>query len=166
MMAKHAIFLNGPIGTGKTTLGRALADRLSAGFIDGDDFSDPDRPWYCSILQTSRSIIQDSVTVLATSNAVIIAYPLNCINWIYSRRKLADVGINTLFISLRASYAAIVNPQRGRIFSAEECDRILVMIAEGYGDRSFSDLVIETDKADFATTLMELERRTRQILAL
>ncbi|EGD01369.1 hypothetical protein B1M_26904, partial [Burkholderia sp. TJI49] len=37
------IHLNGPINSGKTTLGRALARRLpDARFIDGDDHDAPD----------------------------------------------------------------------------------------------------------------------------
>ena len=39
-MPKHAIFLSGPIGTGKTSLGRMLAEKLGGAFIDGDDHSD------------------------------------------------------------------------------------------------------------------------------
>ncbi|MGO4816219.1 shikimate kinase, partial [Cupriavidus sp. 2MCAB6] len=45
-MQPYAIFLSGPIGAGKTTLGKALATELGGGFIDGDDHSDPDLPWY------------------------------------------------------------------------------------------------------------------------
>jgi len=36
-MRKQAIFLNGPIGVGKSSLGRALAEALDGSFIDGDD---------------------------------------------------------------------------------------------------------------------------------
>jgi hypothetical protein len=92
-MAKHAIFLNGPIGAGKTTLGRALAERLAGGFIDGDDVSDPSRPWYCSILRTSQSIIRTGAAMLDDADVVVIAYPLGCVNWIYFRRKFSDAGV-------------------------------------------------------------------------
>lgn len=165
-MAKHAIFLSGPIGTGKTTLGRALAERLAGGFVDGDDFSDPDRAWYCSILSTSRCIVRNGAAMLEAGGVVVIAYPLGCINWIYFRRKFAEAGASSFFVSLRATYAAIIDERRGRVFSAEEHDRIQTMIAEGYGARPFSDLVIDTGEADFAATLAELESRVRCMLSL
>ncbi len=53
-----AIFLNGPIGVGKTSLGRALARNLGSAFIDGDDHATPGKPWYGSSLSTSRSLPQ------------------------------------------------------------------------------------------------------------
>jgi len=101
-MTGRAIFLNGPIGVGKTTLGQALAERLSAGFIDGDDLSDPDRPWYCSILQTSKRVVQSGLDVLQYTDTVIIAYPLDCMNWIYFRRKFEDAGVRPRFESHEA----------------------------------------------------------------
>jgi DNA polymerase III delta prime subunit len=165
-VVKHAILLDGPIGTGKTTLGRALAERLSGGFIDGDAFADPDHPWYCSILRTSQSIVHNGAGMLATADVVVIAYPLGCINWIYFRRKFIEAGASPFFVGLHASYEAIVDERRGRSFTSEEHDRIQVMIAEGYGTRPFSDLMVDTDKADFAMTLAALERRIRHMLVI
>src|ERR1700750_877741 len=141
-MTKHAVFLEGPIGAGKTTLGGRLAKRLSGGFVDGDDFSDPVRPWYCSTLQTSRAIVRASAQILQGNNLVVVAYPLRCVNWIYFRRKFADFGVFTHFISLGAPYTAIVDKDRGRLFTAAERHRIQTMIAEGYGSRSFSSLSV------------------------
>ncbi|MFD1033903.1 hypothetical protein ACFQ15_04475 [Sphingomonas hankookensis] len=164
-MDRHAIFLSGPIGTGKTTLGRGLAARLSGGFIDGDDFSDPAKPWYCSILQTSRSIVHHASMRLQGAGVVVVAYPLSCMNWIYFRRHFADIGVTPVFVSLHASYAAITDDRRGRAFSTAEHDRIKAMIAEGYGNRSFSDLVIDTGKADFQATLASLEQSVRSLMA-
>lgn len=164
-MTGRAIFLNGPIGVGKTTLGQALAERLSAGFIDGDDLSDPDRPWYCSILQTSRRVVQSGLDVLQYTDTVIIAYPLDCMNWIYFRRKFEDAGVRPVFVTLRATFSSIVDVGRGRAFSNDERDRIQVMIAEGYGSRPFSDLVLDTNKADFAGTLARLEHEARHMIA-
>src|SRR2546426_892339 len=103
-MQSHAIFLNGPIGTGKTTLGRALAQNIEAGFIDGDDHSDPDKPWFASIKRTSERIVQAGFQILATHRAVVIAYPLGCTNWIYFRRKFGDAGVAPLFVTLNASF--------------------------------------------------------------
>jgi len=165
-MAKHAIFLSGPVGAGKTTLGRTLAGRLSGGFVDGDDFSDSSRPWYCSILQTSRAIVRTGAAILENKNVVVVAYPLSCINWIYFRRKLAESGANTIFVSLQASYAAIVDERRGRAFSADEHDRIQTMIAQGYGARPFSSLIVDSGKADFLTTLVQLESEVRRMIEL
>lgn len=164
-MAKHAIFLTGPVGAGKTTLGRALAERLAGGFIDGDEFSVPDRPWYCSILRTSRAIVQAGLAVLEERDSVVIAYPLDCITWIYFRRRFADMGVANVFVSLRAAYSSIVDERRGRVFSSAEHDRIRIMIAEGYGARPFSDLVLDTDRASFAATLTRLESETRRMIA-
>jgi deoxyadenosine/deoxycytidine kinase len=38
------IFLSGPIGVGKSTLGQALTRRLGGTHVEGDDFHLPDRP--------------------------------------------------------------------------------------------------------------------------
>ena len=154
---QYAIFLSRPIGVGKTTLGRAVSAKLRAGFIDGDDHADPEKPWYGSILTTSRSIVTDGLGLLASHPAVVIAYPLACANYIYFRRRFADRGIVPLFVSLRARPEAIVAPDRNRRFEPWEHERLAVMLAEGYGTRPFSDLVFDTDRADFATTVDRLE---------
>ena len=97
---KHAIFLSGPIGAGKTTLGRALSERIGGAFIDGDDHSDPGRPWYCSILRTSAAVHRTGLASLDGKPAVVVAYPLNCMAWTYFQRKFEDAGVRPLFVSL------------------------------------------------------------------
>jgi hypothetical protein len=161
---KYAIFLSGPIGAGKTTLGRALGERIGGAFIDGDDHSDPGRPWYCSILRTSTATLRAGLARLHDKPAIVVAYPLNCMTWIYFRRKFEGVGVQPLFVSLRASFPAITGQNRGRSFSREEKERIQVMIAEGYGSRPFSDLVVDTDGPDFAATLVRLEAEVRRLM--
>jgi DNA polymerase III delta prime subunit len=119
-MNGHAIFFSGPIGVGKTTLGRAVARRIGAEFLDGDDFARPDRPWYASILSTSRAIAEAALSIAGRGGTVIIAYPLGCLNYVYYRRRLADAGHRTTFVSLRASAASILGAGRGRTFSGAE----------------------------------------------
>ena len=104
--------------------------------------------------------------MLATADVVVVAYPLGCINWIYFRRKFVEAGASPFFVGLQASFHAIVDERRERSFSSEEHDRIQVMIAEGYGVRPFNDLVVATDRVDFYTTVAELERQIRHMLAL
>ena len=72
--------------------------------------------------------------------------------------------MRTTFVSLRAAYASIVNEGRGRLFSAEERQRIQGMIEEGYDARSFSDLIVDTDIAGFDEVLAALERDVRTFL--
>ena len=160
---KSVIFLSGPIGAGKTTLGRALGERIGGAFIDGDDHSDPEHPWYCSILRTSAAIVRTGLAMLDGKPALVIAYPLDCIAWIYFRRKFEAAGIAPLFVSLQASFAAITSQERGRSFSSEEKERIQAMIAEGYGARPFSDLVVNTDGPTFAAILAQLEAGIRRV---
>jgi ABC-type cobalamin/Fe3+-siderophores transport system ATPase subunit len=155
-MGKTAIFLNGPIGSGKTTLGRALARRIGGVFIDGDDYSDPGRPWYCSILRTSRAVVQASEDAFAVSDFAVIAYPLSCSTWIFYRRHIEALGARPIFINLRASYRQIVAPGRLRDFDAAEHARIQQMIAEGYAERPFADATIDTGMATLEDNLAAL----------
>ena len=155
-MSRHAIFLNGPIGAGKSSLGRALAKMLGGEFIDGDDYADPDRPWFCSILRTSEAVVTKGLTVLENHPFVVIGYPLSRTTWIYFKRRFSDEGGAPIFVGLRATYEGITAEARGRQFTRAEHERIKVMIAEGYGDRPFNDLFVDTDKVSFEETLQTL----------
>lgn len=157
----QAIFFSGPIGAGKTTLGRGVAARLGAAFLDGDDYADHDRPWYASSLGTSRGIAEALLAALRQHPAAIVAYPLRCTNYLYFRRRLADAGHGTLVVNLGASYDALVNAGRGRVFSADERARIAEMLAQGYADRRFGDLAVDTAAAGFAATVDILLARLR-----
>lgn len=164
-MDRVAIFLEGPIGSGKTTLGRALAPRLSGRFLDGDDYSDAGRPWHGSILTTSRAIVEAGLRVLEDAPVVVIAYPLRCTNWIYFRRRFAAAGVRTVFVSLDARWETIVDPSRGRSFDGEERARIREMIAQGYGRRPFSDLRFATDRTTVEEGAVALHAALARILA-
>ena len=89
-MKPAVIFLDAPIGVGKTSLGRAAAMKLNLGFIDGDDYSAPGS-WFRSILRTSRRIVAASLDALRDRPAVIVAYPLRCTNWVFFSKSFTTL---------------------------------------------------------------------------
>ena len=109
-------------------------------------------------------MVQSGLAILESKPAVVVAYPLNCVNWIYFRHRFGDAGIRTFFISLRAPFAFIVDEGRGRRFDEEEQQRIRTMIAEGYGEKPFSHLIVDTDQDGFANTLARLVSETQRMM--
>lgn len=150
---KVAIFLSGPIGTGKSTLGIMLAQVLNGIFVEGDEHTNPNKPWYACTLSTARSIVRSVLASTTIDRPVIIAYPLRCIDWLFYRRHLAEYNIRVVVVSLTASHYAITSPARGREFSDSEQARISEMMVQGYDRRPFSDFTLRTDGGNKAETL-------------
>lgn len=121
-----------------------LAAKLGGTFIDGDEHSDQTKVWFASSLSTARSIARTVSEEAARGRAVVVAYPLRCLEWIFYSRRLAEMDLKTIFVSLQSTYDAIADPGRGRSFSADELRRVNEMIDQGYGHRSFSDLFVDT----------------------
>jgi len=159
------IFINGPIGAGKTTLGRGVAEKLGGIFIDSDDLRDPSKTWLEEVLSGSRRLIQACIAALSDTSLVIVAMPLRNREWAFLQAMLQTEGITVFCVTLAASRDNILAENRGRIFSSDERNRIEEMLFQGYAKRSFSDLIIRTDKSGFADTLKELEKACRTLLA-
>jgi hypothetical protein len=154
--SRLAVFLNGPIGTGKTSLGAALAERLDGRFIDSDDLLDPDKPWFAQVKRSSERLLGECLIALRERRLIFVAKPLRRRDWTYFRCKLARNGISSVCLTLSATYESIVDPRRGRVFDDGELRRIKEMIDQGYASRPFSDLVIATDEGDFPSTLARI----------
>jgi hypothetical protein len=146
----------GTIGAGKTTLGRALARTLGGGHVEGDDFQQPPKPWFATSLSTGRGVLGAVLALAAQGRPAIVSYPLRCREWIFYRRRLADAGVRSVFVSLAASEQALLAPRRGRDFTTGERRRIVEMLNQGYGDRRFADLVVRTDGSHAEETLASL----------
>ncbi len=154
-MEKSVIMLDGAVGVGKTSLGRAAAERLGVGFLDGDDYAVAGQ-WLRTILQTSRKIVAAAQEVLTTQDTAIISYPLRCTNWIYYKARFERMGVHFYSIGLWADITAIDN--RARRLSFGELARSREMLAQGYGQHRFHDQIIRTDLAGFDDTARGLAR--------
>ena len=164
-LSRYVVFLNGPIGSGKTTLGRSLAHNLDGQFFDSDDFGNPAKPWYGKIRTVCSTLVEASIKALRQRSVVVVAMPLRRRDWCYFRETFRSQGVTALCVTLSARLEDILNPKRGRVFSAREQARIATMIAEGYASRPFSDLIVDSSRDDFGATAANLAAQCRQLIA-
>ncbi|MET1534233.1 shikimate kinase [Burkholderia sola] len=153
------IHLNGPINSGKTTIGRALARVLpDARFIDGDDHDAPedapfDVQWAIALERLVTQIAQ------ARERHVVIAYPIGGAEF-ERLRAACDVRDARLFVVTLAPPEAVAASNRGtRALTDWERQRITQMYREGYASRAFSDCVIDTSNASADACATEIARR-------
>jgi hypothetical protein len=161
---RQVVFLNGPIGAGKTALGRALATALGAAFIDSDDLRDPSKRWFEESLSLANAVAHAGMAALAGRPVLVIAMPLRAREWTFFRARFGAEEIATYCITLAAGFDTVLDPKRGRAFDSGERMRIKEMIEQGYAARSFSDLILATDHEGFAETLAELTASCRRLL--
>lgn len=160
-MAPAIVAFDGPVGVGKSTLGRAVSQRLGIGFVDGDACSEPG-PWIRSILRTNRRIVARCERHLHCHPAVIVAYPLRCKDWLFLRETFRRRGIGFFCIGLTADLAHIAN--RDRVLAPCEIARTAQMIEQGYGRRPFSDRIVRTDDRGFESTCDHLAGEVGMLL--
>ncbi len=142
---RQVVFLDGPIGVGKTTFGQRLALEFEGCFIDGDDHSKANLPWFASSLSTSRNILRATKNALASTRIVFVAYPIRCINWVFFEKNLRAARINPVLVGLQAHPNSIADVCRHRHLSDVELARSREMIVQGYGNRQFSNLFVQAD---------------------
>ena len=162
---RQVIFLNGPIGAGKSSLGRALATALDAAFIDSDDFRDCSKSWFEESLTLANALVGAGMSALGKRHVLVIAMPLRAREWIFFRARFGAEEIATYCVTLAVGFDAVLDPKRGRAFASDERVRIKEMIEQGYAARPFSDLILATDREGFAGTLAELTASCRRLLA-
>src|SRR3954447_11097756 len=161
---RSVIILNGSIGVGKTTLGRALARELGGTFVDSDDLRDPVKRWVEEVLSLTNALVRAGMAALAGRSILVIAVPLRARDWALLWARFHAEWVAAFCVTLAADEGAILDPARGRAFSAAERCRIAEMIAQGYAARPFSDLVVRTDCGGFAETLGRLRDGCRALL--
>ena len=164
-MQQTAIFLHGTIGAGKTTLGRELAADLGGVFTDGDLFQRTGVPWYASSLTVARGMAGAALEPPdpLRSGPAVLAYPLRCVDHLYLKGACRAARVRALFVNLHAPLQALLDPTRGRVFSAWEQARTAEMVAQGYADRPWADARVDTSGPKDAS-LMTLIGTVRALL--
>lgn len=141
---RRVIHLNGPINSGKSTLGRALAALIpGAAFIEGDDHGAPDDAPLPRRIATALDRIA-ALIAQSAADVLVVAYPLDEPACRRLRTAAAARGAAFHVVTLAPPLAVALSDRGGRRLTAWERERIVAMYAEGYADRPFSDLVLDT----------------------
>jgi len=158
----NAVLINGPIASGKTTVGLALQILIPGSvFIDGDAHDAPDAlslttRWTYALWRIHEAL-RDA---LAAERSVIIAWPLRPPHHEFLRDAIHEYG-GTMFCVTLCPPVEVVLTRRGRDLSGWEQDRITQMYAEGYHTRPFSDVFIDNSEIDPASTAQRILRALR-----
>ncbi|MGC2961337.1 shikimate kinase [Paraburkholderia graminis] len=136
--------INGPINSGKSTVGRSLAAMLpDARFIDGDDHGAAatlarSEQWAIAIARIECEI------ETADYRYLVVTYPINHSEF---ERLLAACGRRSaqfVVVTLNPPLATALSDRGSRKLTAWEKKRIVEMYKEGYHARPFSCLLIDT----------------------
>lgn len=143
-MSIGVIHLNGPINSGKTSVGRTLAQRLTgADFLDGDDHDAPgDAPLPDRIAAAWRRI--ETHIASAQNPWLVIAYPLDDAGFARLRAACDRRAARLLVVTLAPPEAVALTDRGGRVLTAWERQRVTEMYRDGYPARAFSDVVLDT----------------------
>ncbi|MFQ5469036.1 MAG: shikimate kinase AroK [Gammaproteobacteria bacterium] len=166
------IYLVGPMGAGKTTIGRQLAKALGMEFGDSDHEIErrtgADIPWIFDIegedgfRQRERAAIEDltkrSGLVLATGGGVVLDKK--------NRTSLSNTGI---VVYLRASLDKLYErtaKDRNRPLLQDDDPRARLeemMCARDPLYREVADIIIDTDKKGIRQTVTQLSKQVKQL---
>ncbi|MEZ0168368.1 shikimate kinase [Microvirga sp. TS319] len=138
------IHLNGPINSGKSSVGRGLADLLPrAVFIDGDDHDAPDDAPLDTKIQAALRRIETQIAE-ATEDYLIVAYPLDQAHYNQVKGASERRGARLLVLTLAPPLEVALSDRGARRLTPDERERILEMYEEGYQARSFSNAILDT----------------------
>ena len=106
----HGIFITGPAGCGKSTVGRLLAARLALPFLEGDDFHGADNVAKMAagtpLTDEDRWPWLDRIAAAAASAPAVVS--CSALRRIYRGRLLAALGGKAVFVQLIADPSEIV----------------------------------------------------------
>ena len=154
------VWINGPVGAGKTAVGRALADVLpSAGFVDGDDHAGPDDHPPRARWRHATDVLIGMALRRRHPATLVVAYPLDRFGHSRLKSACARARRSLVVVNLATPLTLTLRKRGDRELTAAERDRARVMRSEGYGTRPFATFSHPNARAPAARTAREIARR-------
>jgi len=144
-----AALINGPIASGKSAVAHALQRILPGSIlIEGDEHDAPSGlSMQARWTYTLWRITQAMERALDEQRPAIIAWPASDTHYHHLYDTAQSVGGHLYCVTLRPPMAVALSG-RGRSLSIWERERVRAMYDEGYADRGFSDLILDSAALD------------------
>jgi shikimate kinase len=167
MPALHRVFLVGPMGAGKTTIGKYLAEHLKLQFADTDseieDRTGADIPWIFDVEgeEGFRDREQQVVAEMTEWDGVVIATGGGVVMRPENRRALAGRGyVINLYATVEEQVRRTRRDRRRPLLQGGEPEQVLrsLMAERDPLYREIADHIIETDACSPRTVAQRLVR--------
>ena len=138
-VAVTIVWLNGTVGSGKTAVGRALAELMPcARFLDGDDYAGPS---WLPKPESWRLALKTLLRMVARRGRVgtlVIAYPLDRTGYRRLQAACSRARQRLLVVTLAPPLAMTLRGRGGRQLDPGEQARVREMRSQGYHRRRFA----------------------------
>lgn len=151
------LWLNGTIGSGKTAVGRKLAELLPrARFLDGDDCAGPQglpdaERWRMAVDALFRAILRRGHT-----KTLVVAYPLDGTAYRRVRAACGKARRRLLVVNLAPPLRMTLQGRGGRTLTAQERARTRAMRSQGYHRRPFATVTLPNAQPPAVRTARKL----------
>ena len=167
------VFLVGPMGAGKTTIGRHLASELGLPFIDTDQVIEEragaDIPWIFDVEgEDGFRVREERILVdVADSGPAVIATGGGIVNSVANRELLGRSGVVIYLHATIQQQLARTGKDRNRPLLRDGDPRTVLEELMSVREplyREVADLVFQTDNRNPRNTAGEIARQVRQFL--
>ncbi len=153
---KSVILINGSINSGKSTTGEYLSTLFEkAIFVDGDHHG---QKWNGDLEKKIQAALGYIKLSLVSSDWIyaFVAYPLRQTDYNNLHLFCTNHSWRCVCVTISPPLHVALSPRGNRLLQDWEKCRIEEMYAEGYHQRTFSDLVIDNSGISLENTASEI----------
>lgn len=156
---KQIVFICGAPNAGKSTVGKLLAEKLHAAFVEGDDIR---KIFYWKTVEQARPEIIEAIAAVVRDLAkseqpIVVSYPLWPDDYEPLMSYLKGVDRPMHFIALNPSLETALTNRGTRPLEAWELDWIKESYAKKVNNPSFAQTIDNTDTPPTQTVKKVLE---------
>lgn len=149
------VWLTGTINSGKSTVGRLLAEKLGGHYLDCDSLVARDKALYKWVQGTLDAALE---RMCAAQEPVVADYPLRPVDWEYLHGALPHLRC----ICLAPPLEVVLTNRGTRELTEDEKERIKQMYATGYNKPPFAELVMNNHGQHPEETTAQILRHLQQ----